>query len=102
MKLVRENIEIGFKRGIDPKDAMDVGYRALVKEWFAKYALNAEYRFEGVNKVIVEGDLDCSYNKLTSLPQGLVVEGNLDCRNNNLTSLPDDLQLDSGEIYKDF
>jgi len=37
------------------------------------------------------GHLDCSFNKLTSLPDNLTVNGHLYCYDNLLTSLPDNL-----------
>ena len=41
----------------------------------------------------VEGSLYCSNNQLTSLPKNLHVEGSLDCYNNKLTSLSDNLRI---------
>jgi len=43
--------------------------------------------------LVFKGDLDCSYNQLTSLPDNLKVGGHLDCHNNQLTSLPDNLKV---------
>lgn len=43
------------------------------------------------------GDLWCSNNQLTSLPDNLKVRGNLYCYNNQLTSLPDNLNV-SGSL----
>ena len=45
---------------------------------------------EGLN---VEGDLDLSYSKITSLPDNLQVGGNLDLSYSKITSLPDNLKV---------
>ena len=41
----------------------------------------------------VKGGLDLSFNKFTSLPEGLRVKGGLDLSSNKLTSLPEDLEV---------
>ncbi|MDE2015897.1 MAG: hypothetical protein KGI72_05240 [Patescibacteria group bacterium] len=41
----------------------------------------------------VGGNLYCYNNRLTSLPENLKVGGNLDCSNNQLTSLPENLKV---------
>src|SRR3990167_5778284 len=46
----------------------------------------------------VSGDLYCSGNQLTSLPENLKVSGDLSCSDNQLTSLPENLKV-SGDLY---
>ena len=46
----------------------------------------------------VDGDLDLSYSKITSLPEGLKVGGYLDLSYSSITSLPEGLKV-GGSIY---
>ena len=48
--------------------------------------------------LVFSGDLNCSNNQLTSLPEKLNVSGDLYCYNNQLTSLPEKLNV-SGSLY---
>ena len=58
-------------------------YRDQIKfiKFIKKINFKGEHHFES-GCLVVKGDLDCSNNNLTSLPDNLVVEGNLDCSNN--------------------
>ena len=47
--------------------------------------------------LVFSGDLNCSNNQLTSLPEKLKVGGSLYCYNNQLTSLPEKLNV--GSLY---
>ena len=51
--------------------------------------------------LVVEGNLNYSYNHLTSLPDNLKVGGYLYCSYNQLTSLPDNLKVE-GHFYCDY
>jgi hypothetical protein len=48
----------------------------------------------------IEGDLNLSNLKITSLPKGLKVGGNLILENSKLTSLPEGLEVE-GDLYLD-
>ena len=48
--------------------------------------------------LVFKGDLDCSNDQLTSLPDNLKVKGDLHCLHNQLTSLPDNLKV-KGNLY---
>ena len=95
MKLVRENIE--FERGLEPKQALSLGRRTLIKKWFddlnissKKYTINSDLSIE------VEGSLDLLGTNITSLSDNLSVEGYLDLEGTNITSLPDNLSVGGG------
>ena len=120
MKIVRESIE--FERGLEPKQALSLGKRALIKKWFddlgygpEKYTINSDLSIEvegsldllGTNitslpdNLSVEGYLDLNRTKITSLPDKLSVGRNLYIKGTKITSLPDNLSV-GGKIYKDF
>jgi hypothetical protein len=117
MKLVREHIN--FQRGLDPKSAMGIGSRALIKQWFddlgippKNYVINPDlsidykYYLDLNNTKItslpdnltVNGGLDLTNTKITSLPDNLTVNGWLSLSNTKITSLPDNLTVE-GKIY---
>jgi hypothetical protein len=92
MKLVREHIN--FQRGLDPKSAMGIGPKALIKKWFddlnippEKYVINPDLSID------YKYDLDLRNTQITSLPDNLAVNGSLDLRNIQITSLPDNLTV---------
>ena len=76
MKIVRENLV--FKRGIDPKESLNIGKRSQIIKWFDKYASNAVYEIRENFGVYVKGNLDLRGASITSLPEGLSVGGSLD------------------------
>ena len=97
MKLVREHIE--FERGLEPKQALSLGKRALIKKWFDdlgygpnEYIINADFSID------VRGNLDLRGTQITSLPDNLSVKGYLNLRGTNITSLPDNLNV-GGCLY---
>ena len=123
MKLVPESLnEINFERGIDPKFAMDIGKRALIKKWFDDLDISPdEYNIDKnlhisfklslflmgeeiislPDNLSIGGSLDLFKSKITSLPDNLSVEGFLDLRRTQIASLPDNLKV-KGNILKDF
>ena len=117
---VYENIE--FERGLEPKQALSLGSRALIKKWFDdldispdRYTINTDLSIEvkgdlwlrGTNisslpnNLSVGGRLDLRETNITLLPDNLSVKGYLDIEGTNITSLPDNLSIE-GTIYKDF
>ena len=119
-KLVYESIN--FKRGLEPKHALSLGRRALIKKWFDdldispdEYVINPDLSIEVGRHLDLEGtqitslpdnlsvgrDLWLEDTKITSLPDNLSVGGWLDIRRTNITSLPDNLKV-GGTIFKDF
>ena len=96
-KLVYESIN--FKRGLEPKHALSLGRRALIKKWFDdldispdRYVINPDLSIE------VGRHLDLEGTKITSLPDNLSVGGDLYLRGTNITSLPDNLSV-GGSLY---
>ena len=87
-----------FERGKEVKSSLKIGKRHQIEEWFSLYAPNAVYTIDENLNITVKGDLYCSFNNLTSLPDNLTVNGDLDCSHNNLTSLPDNLTV-NGHLY---
>jgi hypothetical protein len=49
----------------------------------------------------VRGNLNLDYSKITSLPEGLSVGGYFDLSNTNITSLPERLEV-AGNLYLDY
>ena len=119
-QFVYENIE--FERGLEPKQALSLGRRALIKKWFDdldispdRYVINPDLSIEVggslyledtnitslPNNLSVEADLYLRGTNITSLPDNLSVGGWLDLEGTNITSLPDNLSV-GGTIYKDF
>lgn len=43
--------------------------------------------------IIFDGDLDCSSNKISKLPNNLTIYGDLICNNNDITELPINLHV---------
>ena len=71
----------------------EIEYKKNVKVFKNKEEL---FNYKGSKIKLFLGNLDCSYNKLTSLPDNLSVGGNLSCSYNKLTSLPDNLSIGGG------
>ena len=76
MILVKEHIN--FQRGLDPKAAMGIGPKVLIKQWFddlgippKNYVINPDLSID------YKYDLDLSNTKITSLPDNLTVKGSL-------------------------
>ena len=96
MKLVRESIS--FKRNLDPKEALGIGLKPRIKQWFDEWASNAIYTINDDLSIIVEGDLDLRNTQITYLPDNLTIEGSLDLQNTQITKLPDNLTVE-GNLY---
>ena len=86
---------IDFERGLEPKQALSLGRRALIKKWFddlgyglEKYTINADLSIK------VKGSLDLRRTQIISLPDNLNVEGYLDLAGTKITSLPDNLNVE--------
>jgi hypothetical protein len=113
MKLVKEHIN--FQRGLDPKAAMGIGSKALIKQWFDKldippenYVINPDLSIDykyGLylsntqitslpDNLSVNGNLWLDNTPITSLPDNLTVYGHLDLTNTPITSLPDNLRVE--------
>jgi len=97
MKIVRESIE--FERGLEPKQALSLGKRALIKKWFDdlgygpdKYIINADLSVEVRVSLYLYG------TKITLLPDNLSVGEDLYLTGSNITSLPDNLSVE-GSLY---
>ncbi len=73
----------------------EIKYKKSVKVFTDKEEL---FSYKGDKVKLFLGNLDCSNNQLTSLPDNLNVSGYLDCSYNQLTSLPDNLNV-SGDLY---
>ena len=85
---------ISFKRGRNPKEVLGIGKRAQIKQWFEKWAPDAEYKIDDDFNIYVENYyLYLRNSKLTSLPDNLKSQGDLDLQNTNITSLPDNLKV---------
>jgi hypothetical protein len=76
-KKVFENIN--FERGKEIKSSLSIGKRTKIIEWFEKYAPESDYTIDENLNIIVKGDLDCSNNNLTSIPDNLSVGVKLYC-----------------------
>ena len=113
---------MNFERGQDPRHTLKIGQRALIDEWFERWATMSKYTvnenlnikvFDNLyfisykvtflpNNLSVEGNLNlCNNTQLTSLPDNLTVRGWLDINGTSISSLPDSLKV-GGKIYKDF
>jgi len=100
MKIVREHIE--FERGLEPKQALSLGKRALIKKWFDDLGISSnQYTINADLSIEVEGSLDFEGTQITSLPDNLSVGRGLWLKGTQITSLPDNLSV-RGMIYKDF
>jgi hypothetical protein len=100
MKLVRE--DINFKRGEDPKEAMGLGKKTLIKKWFDSVGVNPdEYTIDKDLNISVEGDLFLVGTQITELPDNLSVGRDLDLLQTQITKLPKSLKV-GGTIFKDF
>ena len=91
MKLVRESIS--FKRNLDPKEALGIGLKPRIKQWFDEWASNAIYTINDDLSIIVEGYLDLRNTQITYLPNNLIIKGWLDLYNTPITKLPDNLTV---------
>ena len=86
---------INFERGQDPKKAMNIGKRALIKNWFDVLGVSPEeYTIDDNLNIKVRRSLDLRYTQITSLPDNLSVEGNLYLANTPIISLPDNLKVE--------
>jgi len=117
---VYENMR--FERGQDPKDAMGIGERVLIKKWFDDLGVSPDdYTIDGKLNIEIRESLNLRYTQITSLPDNLSVGKSLFLENTQITSLPDNLSVGKslnlkntqitslpdnlsvgGEIYKDF
>jgi Leucine-rich repeat (LRR) protein len=86
-----------FQRGLDPKSAMGIGSRALIKKWFDNLNIPPEdYVINPDLSIDYESYLDLSNTPITSLPDNLTVDGDLDLSNTKITNLPDNLRVNGG------
>ena len=71
-------------------------------EGICTYYGNLDCRYNKLTSLpgnlVVNGSLYCSFNELTSLPENLIVNGNLHCFSNKLTSLSENLTV-NGHLY---
>jgi len=89
---LRENIE--FERGLEPKQALSLGRRALIKKWFDDLNISPDQYTISVDfSIKVKGDLFLQGLDVTSLPDNLSVGGDLWLEDTNITSLPDNLSV---------
>jgi len=87
-----ESIE--FERGIEPKQALSLGKKALIKKWFDDLGIpSSQYTINVDLSIKVKGRLDLEGANITSLPDNLSVERWLDLKRTNITSLPDNLSV---------
>jgi hypothetical protein len=98
--------KISFKEHVLNIEELDLyrdKYIRKTKEEIIKYDLDKIkiftdkkelFNYKGNKIKCFKGDLDCSHNELTSLPDNLHVERDLDCSHNKLTSLPDNLHVE--------
>ena len=100
MKLVPEHInELNqFTRGLDPKVAMSIGQVSQIHKWFSDLGIErSKYSIDDKLNITVEGSLNLSNTKITSLPDNLrTVNGSLDLSYTNITSLPNNLRTVNG------
>ena len=93
---------MNFERGQDPKSAMGIGNRALIKKWFDDLDVSPEeYTIDDNFNIFFKGFLNLRNTLIISLPANLSIGGYLDLSNSQIASLPDNLSV-GGNIYKDF
>lgn len=90
MKLVRESI--GFTRGQDPKDAMDIGLRNTIESWLYKMDIHKYNLIEDNEefKINVHELINISKKNLKNIPDYInfnIVDEGFYCNDNKLTSL---------------
>jgi hypothetical protein len=97
--LKKTNESLRFQRGLDPKEAMGIGPKALIKKWFddldippEKYVINTDLSID------YKYGLDLENTPITSLPDNLRVNGSLWLNNTQITSLPDNLRV-NGSLW---
>jgi hypothetical protein len=93
MKIIRENIQLNFEGGQDPKKSMGIGKKALIEKWLTKMGL--------IEDCVINEDLTIDYSpttgtinldrmgtdELPSYIQFNEVHGGFSICNNNLKSL---------------
>ena len=91
--------QLGFDRNLGPKESMGIGKRATIIKWFDDLDIRPhKYVIHDDLSIDFKGDLYCSSNQLTSLPDNLTINGYLDCEDNQLTSLPNNLTV-NGSLF---
>jgi len=113
--MVPESID--FERGIEPKDAMKIGKKTQIEQWFdnlginkSNYSINKDFRvtvntslelrreditYFPMENLAVSGDLLLTGNSnLSKLPNNLEIAGSLDLELTGVINLPDNLIID--------
>ena len=57
-KIVRENLYEAFREESDPIEDMDIGQRALAKQWFKTWAPKIKYTIDDNLNIAVKQSLD--------------------------------------------
>ena len=76
---VFENIE--FQRGRDPKQALGIGKKAQIDQWFEKWDPDAKYEVDDDFNIYIKKNLILYDTNVTFLPDDLKIGGSLTLRN---------------------